>query len=336
MWNFRNLELDHEGKIRSTPLSDLQQRKVYSYGKALEVAHDSSVSMPIFSNYFVRGSIGIWSGEFLPVGNIEYGVMQALHCEECAVAAFRSRYGWSEQGDIIFGFTSVRKEFNSPPTCCGNCRDVILGGLGTDFEFVCGNRETHEAAVSSMRLLLFDVKKKAVDLCGETLEYFQGLAEELLREEKKLTNDAYSPRSVFPDRRYSALIMGKDHYIGAIDGMCEYHPIYPLRDAVRQMRRANSSILRYVFILHDEELSPGPPHVMYKDRQHLLELNLQCELLWGEERDIPVFLVNHRKGIITEVWQTTSKEWLPFPFTPKNFGGKFLEDLKTYYLSIPK
>lgn len=342
MWRFKNLEPVSAGKVKETPLREAQVLKILSYVEALAVANNSLVPNPLFSDYFVKGSIGIVGGRFLPAGNIEYGVMQALHCEECAVAAFRAHYGWDVKGEIVFGFASSKKEINTPPTCCGNCRDIMIDALGTDFEFVSGGLETEEAAISSMKSLLFNSPKRVelpADICGFNFrrDELQLLVHRVLENEKVLANDAYSPINVFPERHYSvAIVSSGDTYSGAIDGMCEYHPIYPMRDAVREARRHNFPSIKFVVVVHDEKLSVGPPHVMYKDRQHLLEMNLQWELLSCEEHDPPVLLVNHRNGVLTSVWQTSAKEWLPFPFTPRNFGKEFVEHLTSYYRSIPR
>ena len=102
--------------------------------------------------------------------------------------------------------------------------------------------------------------------------------------------------------------------------MCDYHPIYALRDAVRQVRRENDVTTGltaiYVVCCGDGTL---PPDVMYKDRQHLLELNLQTELIMGKENNPPIYLGTMIKGVLTGMWRTSVKEWLPFPFTASNF-----------------
>src|SRR3989344_5739447 len=110
-----------------------------------------------------------------------------------------------------------------------------------------------------------------------------------------LVNDAYSPPDVHPERKYYAAIYSrKGVYYGALDLMCDYHPIYPLRDAIRQARRSQDPCVQSVLIVGadtSEDLAGVPPHVMYKDRQHLLELCLQQELVVGVESDPEVCLV---------------------------------------------
>jgi hypothetical protein len=124
--------------------------------------------------------------------------------------------------------------------------------------------------------------------------------------------------------------------------MCEYHPIYALRDAVRQARRNRSARIKQVVIVAPSAGKDIPPHVMYKDRQHLMELNLQGELMSGDPRDPQVHLItydesNYEKngrlfeGALAGVWTTSVKEWLPFPFSPANFGPEFVKRLTDYY-----
>jgi hypothetical protein len=122
--------------------------------------------------------------------------------------------------------------------------------------------------------------------------------------------------------------------------MCDYHPIYAGRDACRQaIRDSNPFIQRVIIVCEDPDRRRKMPHVMYKDRQHLLETNLQAELLQGHEQDPPVLLFNYyrktrtknRAVVITGAWRTSVKKWLPFPFTAGNFGPEFVEFLTKYY-----
>lgn len=126
--------------------------------------------------------------------------------------------------------------------------------------------------------------------------------------------------------------------------MCDYHPIYAGRDAVRQaIRNFDPFISKLVVVRHTTPNTTlfKAPHVMYKDRQHLLELNLQAELILDKEQDPPVFLINYQventRPRVIDAWTTTLKTWLPFPFTARNFGPEFLQFLEKYYQNrIPK
>ncbi|MBI4160473.1 MAG: hypothetical protein HY506_01030 [Candidatus Yanofskybacteria bacterium] len=74
---------------------------------------------------------------------------------------------------------------------------------------------------------------------------------------------------------------------------------------------------------------------MYKDRQHLMELNLQAELLAGQENDLPVYLATYSsQEQIIDVWRTSITEWLPLAFSPRNFGPEFIEYLTNYFRGL--
>ncbi len=323
-WIFKTLSSD--GGMELHELSSTQEARILSYTEVLERAAQSVVANPQFSNYFVKEGVGVAGGEMVPAGNIEYGMCQALHGEESAVAAYRARYGRTNDKEIILG---IVKNGNIPEPC-GNCRDIMLEDFGEDFEIVSGAADGGTAVVVHMRRYLFSqFMRLGVAGIPQFARERIGIA---IQKGESLTNDAYSPSDIHPERKYHALI-ATDYadFVGARDVMCEYHPIYALRDAVRQARRAHNPHVRFVVIVC-EDFGGGAPHVMYKDRQHLLELNLQAELFAGREFNPPVYLVTYgKRGQIVDAWETSVKQWIPLPFTPRNFGPEFLEHLTRYF-----
>ena len=103
-WNFKTARPNSNGGMDLVELSPAQKARVKKYAGALEVAAKSAVANPPFSNYFVKVGVGSVHGKMLPGGNIEYGICQALHGEESAVAAFRSHYGRTNVGEVVLGF----------------------------------------------------------------------------------------------------------------------------------------------------------------------------------------------------------------------------------------
>lgn len=330
-WDFRTIRLNHKGDTELVDLSSAQKERINKYTEALEIAAKSVVANPPFSNYFVKESIGLVSDEMVPAGNIEYGICQALHGEESAVAAFRARYGRIHTEEIVLGIVAGNPGNIATP--CGNCRDIMLEDLGQNFEIVSGTADGGTAVVANMSHYLFsDFRSSAVaDVSPDTLEKIKVA----IRQGAVLINDAYSPKSIHPERRYHALVNTRSsNYVGARDVMCEYHPIYALRDAIRQARRANDPFVQSVIIVC-EDFGGGVPHVMYKDRQHLVELNLQAELLTRKENDPPVFLATYdNQEQVVGAWQTSVKEWIPLVFTPRNFGPEFIEYLTGYFKNL--
>lgn len=331
-WNFKSIRLNSEGNVELINLSFAQESRINKYSEALEIATKSVVANPPFSNYFVKESIGLVDGEMLPAGNIEYGICQALHGEESAVAAFRAHYGRVvDTKEIILGLVAGNP--GNVPAPCGNCRDIMLEDLGKDFEIVSGTADGGIAVVANMDDFLFSHFRNlgVVDTPRDVLEKIKTA----IQQGVLLVNDAYSPKHVHPERRYHALITThSNNFVGARDVMCEYHPIYALRDAIRQARRANDPFVQSVVIVC-EDFSGRTPHVMYKDRQHLMELNLQAELLSGEENNPPIFIATYDdQGRVVNVWATSVKEWLPFAFSPRNFGPEFVEYLTKYFQGL--
>lgn len=327
-WTFKAVVPNPSGQATFVDLSPDQLQRTEIYKKALRVAASSDVAKPPFSNYFVREGIGAVEDEaMIPAGNIEYGLCKALHGEEAAVAAYRATYGRKTENQVVLGIVAGTAGNIANP--CGNCRDIMLEDLGTDFEIVCGAPEGGTAVVASMQHYIFgDFTKLPSDTLSGQMRHWIRLAR---KEGERLTNDAYSPPAVHPERRYHALIKtDRSMIVGARDIMCEYHPIYALRDAIRQARRTNDVIVQMVVVVC-EDYGGGPPHVMYKDRQHLLELNLQAELLTGQKQNPTVLLATCQGEEITGIWATSVKEWLPFPFSPRNFGDEFITHLTGYY-----
>jgi len=238
-------------------------------------------------------------------------------------------YGRRADKNIILGIVAVNPGDTASP--CGNCRDIMLEDLGQDFEIVCGAPGGGIAVVTKMNDYLFsDFKKVAVKNISPDLVESAILT---IKAGERLVNDAYSPPQLHPERRYHASVITNIHiFFGTRDVMCDYHPIYALRDAIRQARRAKDPFIQAVIIVC-EDFGGGAPHVMYKDRQHLLELNFQVELLNGKEVDPPVYLMTYQKDTknIVAIWKTSVKEWMPDVFTPRNFGPEFVKYLTKYF-----
>lgn len=290
-WDYKRL-VHRDGVVEYGELTEQQKAKVQRYETALEAARASKVSNPKFSNYHVMEGISFGADAAVQAGNIEYGFCQALHGEETAVAALRSLAGRENNGVIVLGIIAGSQNLPAP---CGNCRDLMLDELGTDFELVSGPANGGLAVVANISDYLFSDFRKVTDF-NCLPRGFEDKVAKAVEEGSRLVNDAYSPQTHI--RKYYALIStAKEDFIGAIDTTCDYHPIYPLRDAARAARRAHNPYIEYV-IIAAEKCGDKAPHVMYKDRQHLLELNTQAELASGaitgtfcDHFNPPVYLV---------------------------------------------
>ena len=327
---FKNAILRVDGKIFFTELSEEQKKRIPDYIEVLRTAYGSDVPRPSFSNYFSREAIGIVGGPKVPAGNIEYGVCKALHGEEAAVAAFRAIYRRKPENEkVILGIIADQPE--EVPALCGNCRDILLDEFGSDFEIVAGSPEFEVTIVINMKNYLFSNFEEGNLPCANIIimtSIYKHIMKYHKEVTKKIENDVYSG-DLHPERKYYAMIntLSRDNYFGALDIMCDYHPIYPLRDAIRQIRRAGrentSFVINGVYILFEGLKNKVMPHVMYKDRQHLLEFNIEVEQFCQKEINPPVFLFDSRDGQLVNIYKTTIKQWLPIPFLPLAFDNNF-------------
>lgn len=340
-WEFKAVQRHPSGNWSLSPINREQQSKVHMYVKALEVAGQSQVPDPKFSRYFCRESVGYRAMH--QGGNVEYGLCQALHGEESLVAVFRSSMSESQEiGQVpIMGIIADDFEGDKPASPCGNCRDIMLDAFDPDLEIVSGPTNGGQAVVAKLSDYLFNDYRPEDFLREEWLDCFKGTILDAFYWGNRYAYDGYSPSDIHPERRYYSCIMGRScSHVGALDLMCDYHPIYPLRDAIRQARRVGDPHFGPVFIVGQDtsgELADIPPHVMYKDRQHLMEFNLGQELLDGKEFDPSVTLIRLKQTPsgteINRTWQTSVKEWLPFPFSPRNFGSEFVSGFTQYLKS---
>jgi len=306
-------------------LTPAQRKRIRSYERAITVAAKSQVPNPPFSNYFVQTSVGTAGGDVVPAGNIEYVICQALHGEESAVAAFRARYGRRRKtGQPILAFSTSASAQGL--AMCGNCRDIVLEDLGPNTEVVAGNPRGGLAIVTGFDQCLVDEFAS----CEVDPTIFGSWVTQTWSRGQDLVSDPYSPTGVHDERKYAALVMTlTGHYFGARDIKCDYHPIYALRDALRAAERARDPHVVWALIVGEGDGS-RPPHVIYKDRQHLMEMTLYTGLL----NDFPEYnplvhlaTVDPVQGRITGSWRTTVHDWLPLAFSPRAFGPEYLKTL---------
>lgn len=326
-WSFKSARLGEEGAILLVPLSRARRQRISHYTAALGAAVASRATWPTFSSYHVRESISVSGGAMIPAGNVEYGFCQALHAEEAAVAAlFSTRNGG---GRIINGILAIiAGTAGNLAMPCGNCRDILRQVADEDIEIISGAANGGIAIVVALRDAFFD---RYATIPLDKLSVSDIDVMRLAMKGEKLAHDPYSTAcSSHPLRRYHAVIVtSSKEYIGARSVNCDYHPTYAIEDAIRQAQRVCDPFIKSVIVIAEGDGS-APPDVMYRDRQHLLEFNLEAELLRGNCQDPAVVLYAHSNNKITGAWQTSVKEWLPFPFSPRNFGEEFLASHTIY------
>lgn len=319
-----------------------QIKRLADYEQILQTAFNSDVANPPFSNYFCKESIGRSPGTKVPAGNIEYALCKALHGEVSAIAAFRAVYGRDKRrhGPIILGIHADQSEESAGMiNSCGDCRDIMLDDLGPDTEIVAGAPGDENGYISKLSDYLFGNYEELDSELPRNHKTLLGWA----KHQESMVYDPYSPADVYPERRYSAMIFtANNEYHGPRVVLCDYHPTYALEAAILQAEWVHDPLVAKVIVFcripegRNLQEQPFVPHVMYRDRQHLMELNLQQELLTGVEKDPPVYLLTYDDSGIVQGWKTSIKQWLPFAFTPRNFGQEAIERLTNYNKKLAK
>jgi cytidine deaminase len=282
----------------------------------------ANASWPVFSGYEVRVSIAQKGQPPRPAGNCEYGLCQAIHGEEAAVAVFLSLHGYIKADAPVLA--AVAHKAGNVPACCGNCRDVLRAVFGSDLEVVAGHPDGGTAVVVPMSAYLVDSypRAKAANVLTD------GTALEAWDKGDRLVNDAFSPEG-HDLRKYAAVVVTeRGSYFGGRQVMCDYHPIYAVEDAIRAAERKGDTFLREVFIVCQGDGSL-PPDVMYRDRQRLHGFTMQSLLAGGREIEPLVLLATIQGTLVTGLWYTTVKRWLPIPFTARKFAD--MTRLEAYY-----
>lgn len=312
------------GKPTLAPLTKDEQD---SYKDVLRSAAESQCASPIYSGFHVKGSIHIpGAGHASQSGNIEYGHHQALHLEEAAVAALASRFNTSEHREppvlaIIAGHGKGGLKNLTMP--CGNCRDILRDTVGEHCAIVSGNTDGGVAVVAELADALFDCYRPVP--LGK-IDVMPDVIHRLMRDGERLAKNPHHAPDKAPLRNYFASIMtgtgdvgAYGPYVGAIQVGADYHPVYPAEVALLRMEFARDPYIRSVIIAAEGD-GKYPPDVMYRDRQALLGAAIEHEHLTGKRHDPMVRLFTVKDGAITGAWKTSVEEWLPLPFSSRNFG----------------
>lgn len=328
MPNWKLMQLvEKKGKRILVPFAGLSFDRT-RFKRLLQAAADSKNSKPVFSGYFVRGSGTTFNNANPPQsGNIEYGHCQALHNEEATVAALASIKNSAEfEGFPAIAIVAGKGKgtlgnFTMP---CGNCRDILRDTLGPDCIILSGTEDGGIALVMKLSDALFENYEpiSAFDVWGT------------VRRSDEIFHNPYNNPNIHPLRNYGVCVLtGKNGFSKKIYGAsfvhADFHPIYPIESVSLQMWLRREFRVKMVAIVAEGD-GTFPPDVMYRDRQRLLEMMVEDELLSEQKNDSYIYLFTHNRRAVTGAWRTTAKEWLPFPFSPHNFGEKFLRQYKKY------
>lgn len=334
-WELMRLVITKNGEHSLRPLTKVERVMAPYYLMLLTRASEAKSGNPIFSGYHVKGCVGAGELAIAQSENVESGNCDSLHLEVAVIAALASRQNSIENPVtpalvILAGHKSgTPKRFAMP---CGGCRDFLRDTVGEDCILICGTSDGGTAVIATLADVLFEdyarVPLSKIDVLNISIT-------QTIREgEALMDNPSHDPLKC-PLRNYFVSIATGESavtdrmYFGAMSNEEDFHPIYPVEDAVRAMRRAKDPYIKSVMIVAEGD-GTMPPSVMYRDRQRLLGAAIRRAILTGKHYDPTVRLFTHTKGTITGAWKTSAAEWLPLPFSPRNFGPKFLADYTVY------
>ena len=336
-WQLKRIVMEN-GKPTLESTTRFDKRTVEYLKKALAIAAASKCTMPVFSGFHVRGMIttGDIGLGFPQSGNVEYGNCQALHNEESAVAALISRRGSSEvRGNRVVAIVAGKGNgtagnFTAP---CGNCRDILRDVVGENCLIVSGAEGGGTAIVMELSTALFDRYTPIPFVQAVGMACREGVWS-VKKRSAEVGHNPYYNASKYPLRNYAVGIWAgvdtmRKMYDGAMQVHEDFHPTYPIELAGLQMWLEKEPDVGLVVVVAEGDGS-SPPDVMYRDRQRLLSMVIEKQLLTRRKCDPPVHLFTYLGNSITGAWKTTAKKWLPLPFSPLNFGGEFLQNYKKY------
>lgn len=284
--------------------------------RALEavIASQDANATPRQSGYHVRAAAWTKNGIY-PGGNMEYGLSDAfIHGESAAVT---HAYAREKNPDIkAIGFSS---EATTPDELivrpCGNCRDILNDYVSPDTLIANGNE--HVVMIGRLSSYLAQDFERAEDFEWWNEEEFWPGAESV-----SWGIDAFLPDEL-KGRMYGAVLLGKEEIVGSHYTNGAYDSTTPgvvAINALRYVGNVEMDLKRVVYAHFGDELTP--PHVFYRDRQAMLEMDEVIARQVSRSGKLPVSLLSidrDTQQVIGE-WRTNTAEMLPYPFTPGEFG----------------
>jgi len=326
-WNLSGVKFEGD-KTEQVPLTGLNVTKQHETKTAIFAAFRSNLADPQQSKYIVGGSIGYFGEQKLPAGNTEYGLATADHMEQRAKTTHefnQGRIGFDKPAVMAIVVGSEGGYAGS----CGNCRDVLRDTPGAieHLTMVDAFREGGSAIVFSFKDLLVDSYPQKAKVTQDEETAINKAIKETAH--PRTSFDVYGKSPLVARRTYALQINTDegDHTWGPNTDHA-FHTTTAAEVAQIMMRQdGNPFFHRAVFV--GAETDGSPPDVLYRDRQTLSTMNLDQELLIGQEFNPDILLATYDKNKnISTVWETRLKDMLPLPFTPRNFGPEFMEYLK--------
>jgi cytidine deaminase len=296
--------------------SFLSDKTKKDYIKMIFSANGSKPT-PSQSDYYVRTSGKTKSGIVVTGSNHEMAITDTVtHGEESVIDHALEKAGEDDLLEII-AFSG--KEGGGPISCCGNCRDAIQEYCPDDLVLLSGSVKGGAVSVMNARDLFHGDFRRGNDIRGFAEQY------------KYIDQAFYAASSsydIYADKKkasmYGAVIVSDcKAFKGSFFGDVSYHPILPIGAAICNFRDSTMDAMRLQRVSEIVIVTFGcPADIPYKDRQHALEFSQSIAAYSGKEDwAIPIRIFKtDRAGNFEDSRVTNTREWLPFPFSPKHLG----------------
>lgn len=292
----------------------LSPGEVKNVWRVLEAARTARAHPPQ-SGYHVRTAGMTADGQVFTGGNLEYGYSDAFVHGETAVVSHA--HSVTDERLTFIGFYNEDVVANaSVISPCGPCRDVLEEYADPDLILAAGN--SRGASVAELHDYLFEEFEKT----DPGRAHKAGVVAARLAIHRAVS--AYLPAPLRPNTYGVALVdeQGKV-WPGSLYTTAGYDSVPPALAAVQAWRSAfdrqkNAHDMAQIVVVRYGAL----PKVLYRDRQALLELDEVLRIGQGRKEPLPIELLHLDPSTnqVAAAAQTTTAEWLPYPFSPGAFG----------------
>jgi cytidine deaminase len=276
---------------------------------------------PYQSGYYVKAAGITTEGYVATGGNKENNLSDAwIHGETAVASGLIDRHGPDvEISAIGFYSENVNPDNLELGRPCGPCRDKLIQvtkakKLGGRLILASGNENNIVAA--RLRDFMYE------DFVPMPFDELRMASVKLARQALYRGMNQYLPPEMQNEVYGVALTDRMGHtWQGSLGTTAGYDSIPPGVAAVTTWENHPHSThhrtdMNYITVVREG----GIPDVTYRDRQKILELDEVLRLEDGRTEPLPVHLVRLESGKVVDAAITDTSEWLPYPFTPGEFG----------------
>ncbi|MCL4384216.1 cytidine deaminase [Patescibacteria group bacterium] len=298
-------------KSLSLPAGEQQK-----YLRLLDTAR-TSTSVADQSGHHVRVALLTGAGQTFTGGNYEYALSDSfVHAESSALNNVLTQFGRVQLEALAY---DVPPPITPTTFCipCGRCLDILSAYASPDLAIVVG--DSRRVSLTYLKDYLFaDFANVPLDRVSP-----RGQDEAVLALKRGI--DAYLPET-HKDQVYGVALVGKDQiWRGSLYTNASYDAVTPILSAIQTWRNTlplEPYDYSHFHLTKAVVASFQRPHIFYRDRQALTDLDELIRLKFPSLGPLPVDMLQVDSKTLRplQAWRTNAAEWLPFPYTPSSFG----------------